>query len=66
MIDLSNKAAQALQADQNAGIALENLPEVIEQLEVKMRSAAKEMEFEKAASLRDQIKLLRNKLLGTK
>lgn len=45
-------------------VPLEKIPDVIEQLEEKMKESAKNLEFEKAALLRDQIKKLRHKLLG--
>ncbi|WP_072620091.1 excinuclease ABC subunit UvrB [Spirulina major] len=45
-------------------ISLEQLPEVIQQLEAQMQDAAKKMEFEAAAKYRDQIKALRDRLLG--
>jgi excinuclease ABC subunit B len=45
-------------------ISLEQLPEVIQQLEAQMQDAAKKMEFEAAAKYRDQIKTLRDRLLG--
>ena len=42
----------------------DDLRRVIEQLETQMREAAKKFEFERAASLRDRIRLLRQKDLG--
>ncbi|MCP9815007.1 UvrB/UvrC motif-containing protein, partial [Synechococcus lacustris] len=42
----------------------EALPELITQLEEKMKTAAAKLDFEAAASLRDQIKKLRQKLVG--
>ncbi len=45
-------------------VPLEKIPDVIEQLEEKMKEAAKNLEFEQAALMRDQIKKLRGKLLG--
>jgi excinuclease ABC subunit B len=44
-------------------VTLEQIPDVIVQLEAEMKVAAKELEFEKAATLRDRIKLLRDKLV---
>ena len=41
---------------------LEEMPELIEKLELKMKEAAKELNFEEAANLRDRIKKLRHKL----
>ncbi|AFY39700.1 Excinuclease ABC subunit B [[Leptolyngbya] sp. PCC 7376] len=45
-------------------VPLEKIPEVVNQLEEKMKEAAKNLEFEQAALIRDQIKKLRGKLLG--
>ncbi|MFT0814236.1 excinuclease ABC subunit UvrB [Synechococcus sp. OH20] len=45
-------------------IPLSEIPELIGQLELKMKAAAKNLEFEEAAQLRDQIKKLRQRLLG--
>jgi excinuclease ABC subunit B len=42
---------------------LEQIPDLIVRLESEMKTAAKELEFEKAAQLRDRIKLLRGKLV---
>ena len=49
------------QADE---LSLAQIPELIAQLEVQMKEAAKKQEFEEAAKLRDRIKHLRDKLLG--
>ena len=45
-------------------LSLEQIPDAIVQLEAEMKIAAKELEFEKAATLRDRIKQLRGKLVG--
>jgi excinuclease ABC subunit B len=45
-------------------LSLEDIPQLISQLELQMKEAAKKMEFEEAAKFRDRIKLLRDKLLG--
>ncbi len=45
-------------------IPLSEIPELISQLELKMKTAAKNLEFEEAAELRDKIKKLRQRLLG--
>ncbi len=45
-------------------ISLEDIPAVIQRLELEMKAAAKDLEFEKAAQLRDRIQRLRDKLLG--
>jgi excinuclease ABC subunit B len=46
-------------------LSLEQIPELIAQLEVEMKDAAKKLQFEQAALLRDRIKHLREKLLGS-
>jgi excinuclease ABC subunit B len=45
-------------------VPLDSLPELIQQLEDRMKVAAKNLEFEEAANLRDRIKTLRQKLVG--
>ena len=45
-------------------VPLDALPELILQLEDKMKTAAKNLEFEEAGNLRDRIKKLRQKLVG--
>jgi excinuclease ABC subunit B len=45
-------------------IPLEDVPLLISQLETQMKEAAKKLDFEKAAECRDQIKKLRERLLG--
>ncbi len=62
-MQVAGKAVQALENDTD-GMALEALPELIDQLEVKMKDAAKKLDFEEAANLRDRIKKLRQKLVG--
>jgi excinuclease ABC subunit B len=47
-------------------LSLDQIPEIIQQLEAEMKAAAKAMEFEKAAEVRDRIKILRAKLTGSK
>jgi excinuclease ABC subunit B len=55
--------AAAEQAEHNE-VPLDSLPELITQLEDRMKVAAKNLEFEEAATLRDRIKHLRQKLVG--
>jgi len=43
----------------------DDLRRVIEQLETQMREAAKKFEFERAASLRDKVRALRQRNLFT-
>ena len=62
LVEVVGKAANALENDPDAGIALEALPELIDQLEAKMKEAAKNLEFEEASNIRDKIKRLRLKL----
>jgi len=50
--------------DHADAVPLENLPELIQQLETQMKDAAKNLEFETAAKLRDRVKILRDRLLG--
>ena len=50
--------------EQSSDLPLEKIPALIEQLEAKMKDAAKELEFEEAAKYRDRILKLRDKLLG--
>ncbi|MEB3278346.1 MAG: excinuclease ABC subunit UvrB [Lyngbya sp.] len=45
-------------------LPLEDIPDLIGQLEKQMKEAAKQLEFEEAAKLRDRIKVLRDKLVG--
>ncbi|MFN6514796.1 MAG: excinuclease ABC subunit UvrB [Nostoc sp. CreGUA01] len=45
-------------------LPLEQIPELISLLETQMKEAAKKLEFEEAAKLRDRIKHLRDKMLG--
>ncbi len=46
-------------------LPLEQIPELIGKLEEQMKAAAKKLEFEEAAKLRDRIKNLRDKMLGS-
>ncbi|MGI2901991.1 excinuclease ABC subunit UvrB [Tolypothrix sp. VBCCA 56010] len=45
-------------------LPLEQIPDLITLLEAQMKEAAKKLEFEEAAKLRDRIKNLRDKLVG--
>ena len=58
---VNNKTDAILNASDNQCL-LEEMPELIDKLEVKMKDAAKELNFEEAANLRDRIKKLRQKL----
>ncbi len=59
--DQLEQASEQASHDQ---VPLEALPELIHQLEDRMKAAAKSLEYEQAASLRDTIKNLRQKLVG--
>jgi excinuclease ABC subunit B len=45
-------------------LPLESIPELIVKLEAEMKDAAKRLEFEEAAKMRDRIKHLRDRLVG--
>ena len=64
LVELAGKAVNAFDNEPDAGLALEALPELIEKLEAKMKDAAKKLDFEEAANLRDRIKQLRQKMAG--
>jgi excinuclease ABC subunit B len=55
---------QAAEQAEHNEVPLDSLPELIQQLEEKMKVAARNLEFEEAANLRDRIKGLRQKLVG--
>lgn len=66
-LDVSRRLnAQELETAYNFAqeIPLENIPELITQLEAEMKDCAKNLQFEKAAELRDRIKHLRDQLVG--
>ena len=58
---VSNKTDEILNAKDNLCL-LDEMPSLIDKLENKMKDAAKELNFEAAANLRDRIKKLRQKL----
>ena len=58
---VNNKTDEILNSKDNQCL-LEEMPDLIEKLETKMKEAAKELNFEEAANLRDRIKKLRQKL----
>ena len=63
LVELVDKTARAMDDDPSAGVALEALPELIDQLESNNKEAAKKLDFEEAANLRDRVKQLRQKML---
>jgi len=62
LINIVNNKTEAILNSSDNQCLLEELPELIEKLEIKMKDAAKELNFEEAANLRDRIKKLRQKL----
>ena len=65
-LDISRrlKSQQIEEVYQNSDeLFLEKVPELIQQLEIQMKEAAKQLEFEVAAKYRDRIQYLRDKLL---
>ncbi len=63
ILKLTSSVINDMQNNDDISFALESLPEVIDNLEEKMKIAAKELDFEKAANLRDRIHQLRKKLV---
>ncbi|MEB3322061.1 MAG: UvrB/UvrC motif-containing protein, partial [Synechococcaceae cyanobacterium] len=55
---------QAAEQAEHDDVPLDSLPELITQLEERMKQAAKNLAFEEAADLRDRIRHLRQKLVG--
>jgi len=62
LINIVNNKTDAILISSDNQCLLEELPDLIEKLEIKMKDAAKELNFEEAANLRDRIKKLRQKL----
>ena len=65
-LDISRRLnAQQLEMvyEQADDLPLDKIPQLVEQLEAEMKEAAENLEFEKAANLRDRVKKLREKLL---
>jgi len=63
-IDIADKLIEHSTSQNDSGLSLDSLPELIEKLEFKMKETAKDLDFEKAAILRDRIKKLRHRLVG--
>ena len=62
LIDIVNNKTDEILSSKEDQCLLEEMPDLIEKLETKMKNAASELNFEEAANLRDRIKKLRNKL----
>ncbi len=60
-----NQQELATAIENSTEIPLDTLPELIGQLETQMKEEAKKLNFEKAAQYRDELKKLRERLLGT-
>ena len=58
-----NSQQLELISEQADDLPLDKIPQLVEQLEAEMKEASEKLEFEKAASLRDRVKQLRDKLL---
>ncbi len=64
LISLTGKEANELDEGIGSDVILDNLPEAIQKLEERMKIAAKKLDFEDAAKLRDKIHQLRQKLIS--
>ena len=62
LIDIVNNKTDEIISSKESQYLLEEIPDLIEKLETKMKDAASELNFEEAANLRDRIKKLRQKL----
>jgi len=62
LINIVNSKTDEIIESNNDQCLLEEMPDLIEKLEIKMKNAATELNFEEAASLRDRINKLRKKL----
>ena len=62
LINIVNNKTDAILSSSDNQCLLEELPDLIEKLEIKMKDAAKDLNFEEAANLRDRIKKLRQKM----
>ncbi len=62
LINIVNNKTDTILNSLDNQCLLEELPDLIEKLEIKMKEAAEELNFEEAANLRDRIKKLRQKL----
>jgi len=62
LINIVNNKSDAILSSSDNQCLLEEMPDLIEKLEIKMKDAAKELNFEEAANLKNRIKKLRQKL----
>jgi len=63
LIEVTSKVVDSFKDNDTSDIPIENLPDLIEDLEAKMKALAKDLDFEQAAKLRDKILQLRKKLI---
>jgi len=62
LINIVNNKTDEILSSKEDQCMFEEMPDLIEKLESKMKDAASELNFEEAANLRDRIKKLRQKL----
>ena len=62
LINIVNNKTDEILNSNDENCLFEEMPILIEKLEIKMKNAASELNFEEAAGLRDRIKKLRLKL----
>ena len=63
LVEMSANVVEELKSKDSLDIPIESLPQLIDDLEKKMKILASTLDFEQAAKLRDQIHQLRKKLL---
>ena len=63
LVEMSANVVEELKSKDSLDIPIESLPQLIDDLEKKMKLLASNLDFEQAAKLRDQIHQLRKKLL---
>ncbi len=63
LIEMSANVVNELKSNDSVDISIEDLPQLIDDLEKRMKISASQLDFETAAKLRDQIHQLRRKLL---
>ena len=63
LLEMSTNVVEELKSKDSLDIPIESLPQLIDDLEKKMKLLASNLDFEQAAKLRDQIHQLRKKLL---
>ncbi len=62
LINIVNNKTDEILSSKDEQCLFEEMPQLIEKLEIKMKDAATDLNFEEAANLRDRIKKLRQKL----